>query len=70
MSEVHKRLKQVTDFDMIQIELAASGCVDKTLGDWAYLRSALLKLGIKLDPSTSVIYITPICQFIMDCYER
>ena len=58
------RIVRLSDSDMLQIEQAASGCIDKTIGDWVYLSAALMKLGIFLHPETSANTVTAICQFI------
>jgi hypothetical protein len=58
------RLVRLTDADMLQIEQAASGCLDKTIGYWPCLDHALSKLGIDLNVHTPATVVTAICQFV------
>jgi hypothetical protein len=52
----------LTESDRLQIEQAAAGCIDKTIGDWACLAHALRKLGVILPPGTLAVTVTAICR--------
>lgn len=47
--------------EILQIEMAAKGCVSGTLDEWPHLKSALRKRGIHLDGSTQSVEIKRIC---------
>jgi|GEM_PF-4328758 len=64
MRRIWDRFSRITTNDMEQIAAAASGCIDKTIGDWQYLDHALNKLGIRLHASTTASEVTALCQFV------
>ena len=54
----------ITDSDLLQIEQAASGCIDKTIADWQLLGNILSRIGINLPASTPASTVTAICRML------
>ena len=54
----------ITDNDLLQIEQAASGCIDKTIFHWYLLNTILKRIGIDLPDDTPATTVTSICRLL------
>lgn len=64
------RVRGMSDFDRLQIEQAARGCIDKTIEHWEATHRALLRLGICLPGDTVATTVTQICRYIQFVWDH
>jgi len=63
--------RNLTDSDLLQIEQAASGCIDGTSDDWPALRAAIQKItGKPFGPRKSAQWLQGFCEGVMIQNER
>ena len=55
--------------ELIQIEMAAKGCVSGTLAEWPHLKSALRKRGIQMLDTANTQEMRAVCQFWLSTQE-
>lgn len=56
----------LTNHDLLQIEVASKGCISGTLAEWPHLKQALRKLGYSLPDFTLAGELRDICKEILD----
>jgi hypothetical protein len=52
--------------EMIQIEMAAKGCVSGTLKEWPHLKSALRKRGVRMLDTANAQEMTAVCKYYLE----
>ena len=53
------------EHEMLQIEMAAMGCVSGTLAEWPHLRSALRKRGISMLNTATADEMRAVCKWYL-----
>ena len=51
--------------EMIQIEMAARGCISGTLTEWPHLKSALRKRGIRMLDTATAEEMRKVCRWYL-----
>lgn len=51
--------------EMMQIEMAANGCVSGTLSEWPHLKHALRKRGIDMPCTATAQEMRDVCKFYL-----
>ena len=51
--------------EMMQIEMAAQGCVSGTLAEWPHLKHALRKRGVKMLDTANAEDMRRVCQWYL-----
>lgn len=59
-------IMNLTEREILAIEMAAGGYVSSPLGEWPILSSAFNKFGLNLDPRTGNIVIKKIAKSILN----
>jgi len=55
--------------EMLQIEMAANGCVSGTLAEWPHLKSALRKRGIRMLDNAPAEDIKAVCRWYLETVD-
>lgn len=58
--------RAATEFDRLQVQMAAKGCVSGTLAEWPYLAGALRRYGFDLPPETEARHLRDLSREILD----